>query len=141
MNTLPKYSEWAPTTFDRKGLNGDSEGISNWYVMPTMRTRDSEALDLSNFAVALERLGGESDTVQIHRFKHWACGWFEIILVHPDHYSVAETICTDFDDYPILDEMHYAQTELDIATELGYEPGPEYGWIHPDYPDDIVEHF
>ena len=40
------------------------------------RTPDDEGL----LTATLRRLGGESTTVQVHRFNHWACGWFEIIL-------------------------------------------------------------
>ena len=40
------------------------------------QSRDSDALTRSNFECGLELLGGESDTVQVIRERHWACdGW------------------------------------------------------------------
>jgi hypothetical protein len=138
---LQRYREWSPTSFDRAGLNGEQNGIADYLVMPTMRSRDSEAIELSNFEVALDRLGGESEKVQVHQFGHWACGWFEIILVHPDRAPVAQNIVDELESYPVLDDDHHSQTEFNLAAEAGYELGPNYGWIHPDYPDEIVDHF
>jgi hypothetical protein len=52
-------------------------------------------------------MGGESSNVQVHRFGHWACGWFELILINPvnkDIVKKAEDIMSALSDYPVVDE-------------------------------------
>ena len=86
---------------------------SEYYRGPG-RSRDSEILEKSNFAVALERLGGESDTVLVARSGHWLCGWVEEILVHPsDVEAVAElqVIVSELQQYPVLDDEDYSDRE------------------------------
>ena len=76
-----------------------------WRPCPVLR--DSGVLTESNVACALTALGGESDTVQVHRFGHWGPGWFEIILIDPsDEVRVreAEAIEAALADYPVLDD-------------------------------------
>jgi hypothetical protein len=48
------------------------------------QSRDSDALERSNFTCMLEALGGESDTVIVVRESHWAVGWVEWIAIHQD---------------------------------------------------------
>lgn len=112
---MQTYSEYRPTGFDSAGLNLPDQ--QSWLVLPCGRNRDSDALSESNFSAALESLGGESETVEVHRFGHWACGWFEIIIVDPN--SPAAEIAQDIDnslaDYPILDESDYSEREWERA--------------------------
>jgi hypothetical protein len=109
------YKNWKPTQHDSAGLGCEEQ--QDWFVLPVMRTRDSGPFDQSNFAVALERLGGESDTCQVHRFSHWGPGWFEIILLHPDREAEGQAIEDALDSYPILDEMDLGVRESDCAWE------------------------
>jgi hypothetical protein len=88
---------------------GDTVSIDEWYVVPQNKTRDANVLDESNFDCILKHLGGESDTVEVHRFGHWACGWYELILVHPSRKNEVEKIEKDLDNYPVFDEDHYSQ--------------------------------
>jgi hypothetical protein len=114
---MERYREFRPTGFDPAGLGGERHGISDFEVLYS-QTRDSDYLTQSNFAVALAQLGGESDSVQVHRFGHWACGWFELILVDPkdeDKYREAEEIEGSLSEYPILDEDDYSQ-RIDVAA-------------------------
>lgn len=60
-----------------------------WYCLLT-QTRDSGCLERSNFAVALEQLGGEGENVTIERYGHWACGWWEALAVRGDKVGLAE---------------------------------------------------
>ena len=117
---LPRYREWAPTGFDPKGLNGDDNGVSDYIVLPVIRTRDSGPFEESNFHAALKMLGGESDEVQVHRFGHWGPGWFEIILVDPesDKIETAGEIVCSLEDYPLLDEDDFSEREYDEAFEV-----------------------
>lgn len=103
---MQTYKEYSPTEFDSKGLNADEHDISDFLVL-LGKNRDSDILTEVNFDKALEMLGGESDTVQVHRFGHWACGWFELLLVHPSLKTKAEAIQQKLDNYPILDEDGY----------------------------------
>lgn len=107
------------------------QNISQWqypdsYIGPDFsdyydfiyRTRDSHPLDESNFICALNRLGGESDTVQVIRQRHWACGWLEFIAIHHTDtrsLKIADEIAGQLKVYPVLDEFHFSELELDIA--------------------------
>jgi hypothetical protein len=131
-----RYSEYRPTAFDTRGLALDTQ--QHWLVMPVIQTRDSETLEQSNFASALEQLGGESESVQVHRFGHWANGWFEIIIIDPADESkvqIAESIESTLKDYPILDDEDLSRRENDEY---------EYAWEHhlpSDFAHVLGEHF
>ena len=99
---MKSYSEFRPTQFDSTGLGLDDQ--QNWLVAPVSQTRDSEALNRANFDATLRELGGESDTVQVHRFGHWGPGWFEIILIDATdtaRVQIAQEIEDALSDYPI----------------------------------------
>ena len=117
---MQTYREFAPTQFDASGLNGDRLGITDWFVAPVTQTRDSDILTESNFATFLRELGGESDTVQVHRFGHWGVGWFEVIVIDPaDVASVqcAEEMESALEDYPVLDDEDHSSREYEQAAE------------------------
>ena len=103
------YKDFRPTQFDSAGLALDSQ--QDWLVLTVTRTRDSEALEQSNFRTALEILGGESDTCEVHRFGHWGPGWFEIILLHPDRAQEADEIEGALAHYPILSDDDHSELE------------------------------
>ena len=115
---MQTYSQFRPTGFDPAGafLEDDRQ---DWLVLPVSQTRDSGPFDHSNFAAALEMLGGESDTVEVHRFGHWGPGWFEIIIVQPGTpaATIAEDIESRLEDYPLLDESDYSQREFEEFEE------------------------
>ena len=108
---MQRYSEFRPTAFDVRGLNLPDQ--QDWLVLPCIRTRDSGELDQSNFETALKMLGGESETVEVHRFGHWGPGWFEIIIAKPG--SPAEQTAGEIEsslaNYPILDEEDWSNRE------------------------------
>src|SRR5262245_61472270 len=117
---MEKYKGFRPTGFDAAGIGGERHGISEFEVL-IGQNRDSSYLEQSNFAVALEQLGGESDTVQVHRFGHWACGWFELILIDPADEKATETaqeIEDSLADYPILNDEHHSELEFTEASRL-----------------------
>ena len=109
------YSEYQPTGFDPKGLG--LEDRRNWLVAPVGLTRESDILSESNFASALRTLGGESETVEVHRFRHWAVGWFEIILVHPDREDEINEMEGALLDYPVLDESDWSEREYEAIQD------------------------
>lgn len=115
---MQRYKEHQPTQFDRKGAFLPDQG--EWFVVPLIQTRDSGCLERSNFRVALEILGGESDTVEVHRFGHWGPGWYEIIIVDCfDRNKVLkiEEIECSLDNYPVLSDDDYSQLEYETAYE------------------------
>ena len=117
---LTRYRDWAPTGYDRRGLalcSGDEDDRGDWYVVPVIRTRDSGPLEESNFSAALGIMGGESETVEVHRFGHWACGWFEVILAEPGRLVDAFTVAKRLDDHPVLDEDDLCRREWEAAAE------------------------
>jgi len=114
---MQKYGEYRPTQFDPKGSFLREQG--DWLVIPCGRNRDSLCLDESNFHTAVTLLGGESETVEIHRFGHWACGWYEIIIVKPEGWAadIAAKIEADLDNYPVLDEDDWTNRESEAKWE------------------------
>ena len=84
------------------------------------RSRDSDLLTESNWDTALTMLGGESDSVVIHRFGHWACGWWEALCVTPNTaaYIIGEDIVKSLADYPVLDEEDWSQREDEEAQQV-----------------------
>lgn len=115
---MKTYSQFRPTPFDVRGLG--LENRQDWLVAPVSHNRDSEHLDESNFAAALKALGGESETVEVHRFGHWGPGWFEIIIIDPADESrvkIAEDIEAALEDYPVLDEEDWSRREYESYTD------------------------
>lgn len=120
------YSQWSPTAHDARGLGLDDK--QDWLVVGVMRTRDSGPLDESNFTAVLKALGGESDTVEVHRFGHWGPGWFEIVLVHPQHADAATKLEDALAYYPVLDENDLYEREHEAAWEA-WEAWGRYDYL------------
>lgn len=118
---MKRYKDWAPGPFDTKGLNLPDH--QEWFVLPLIKTRDSGPLDESNFEIAARRLGAPSDTCIRGEFSHWACGWFEILLLAPEREQEGQAIADELDSYPILDESDFSKRE----SELEFECWPNYG--------------
>ena len=118
---LQQYKDWAPTRFDPNGLNCEENEVCNWHVLPVSRNRDSGPFDESNFHAAVKMLGGEGDHVRIHKFGHWGPGWFEIILIDPDHEPTLEaagSIVCALASYPLLDDEDYSEREYAEAHDI-----------------------
>ena len=115
------YASHIPTQFDRHITlrTDDDTDREAWIVLGCGRNRDSGPSAESNFASALAELGGEGENVEVHRFGHWACGWYETILVRPG--TPEETIAEDIESrlaaYPILDEADLDEREREAAAE------------------------
>lgn len=105
-----RYAEFRPTAFDTN-IDIDRE---DWYVMPVNQNRDSGCLQKSNFNSFLKGLGGEKGWVEVHRFGHWANGWFEIIIVSPTAHKTLEKaydMASALENYPILDDEDFSELE------------------------------
>ena len=115
-----RYGEHSPTPFDRNiNIDDDETERSQWFIMPVTQNRDSQCLDQSNFAAFLKGLGGESESVEVHRFGHWGPGWYEIIIVHPDSPVLDEAygMSRALGDCPVLDEEDNNRRESEEAEE------------------------
>lgn len=118
---LDTYATFAPTGFDRSGAFLPER--QHWFVVPLSRTRDCGPLDDSNFETALamlEDVDPDGEHYEAHSFGHWACGWFEIILVDPQHpatVEAAEGIAAALEDYPVLDEHDYSERQYEALNE------------------------
>ncbi|MCO5082306.1 MAG: hypothetical protein M9955_11695 [Rhizobiaceae bacterium] len=85
------------------------------------QSRDSDALERSNFACMLRALGGESETVLVIRESHWAVGWIEWIAIHESDekaLAVADDIQHDLQDYPVISDDHFSEIETEDAQEV-----------------------
>ncbi len=117
---MQRYSKFRPTSFDRSGLGCRDE--QEWFVAPCSRNRDSGTLTESNWQVQLrelEAIDPDGNDHQVHSFGHWACGWFELVLVRPDSkcFELAEGLEGALSDYPILCEMHWSELELEMHDD------------------------
>lgn len=111
-----------PTSFDSRA-NYAGEIPDDCWLVCLGRNRDSDLLTESNWTVALKKLGGESDDVQVFRFGHWACGWIEYLCVKQGSKAqvIAENITKKIDAYPVLDENHFTELENDEANRVWAE--------------------
>lgn len=119
---MKRLKEFHPTPFDsRSNMIGSDEydNRSEWYVLPVMKTRDATVLDESNFDSALELLKGYDESVEVHSFGHWACGWYELILIESDSEAqlIAEGIVKELENYPVVNEDHYSNLQYERASE------------------------
>ena len=115
------YSNYQPTGFDVRGLNLPDR--QDWLVAPCGVNRDSDVLTRSNWRVQareLDKLDPKGEDHEAHRFGHWACGWFELVLLRPG--SVCATEAQGWEDalsdYPILDESDFSDLEWQEAHEV-----------------------
>lgn len=109
-----------PSGFDSLNNYMGSIPEPEWYCLVT-RNRDSDILTESNFECALERLGGEAEgEVEIFRFGHWACGYWEALAVKQGtkQFSEAEKIEQELDNYPVLDEGDFFERERVEADRI-----------------------
>lgn len=119
---MQTYGEFAPTTFDPKGLNLPDQ--QDWLVAPVGRNRDNEdePLTASNweaFKAALNEVDSDGESWEEHSFNHWGVGWFEIILIKPDTLAAEAAIELEkaLEDYPILDDDDHSSREFEATCE------------------------
>lgn len=111
---------------------GQSE-FPGWYCVVT-QTRDSDCLSRSNWRSALALLGGEGNNVVIHRFGHWACGWWEALAVleGTPEYTKAVMLSERLDGYPVVDDDDFSACEHEEAEEVWrncYNPHERIAYI------------
>lgn len=110
------YAEFA-MTYEPKNLkrwtlppNYFGEIWPAYFSASVGQSRDSDALEQSNFDCMLANLGGESDTVVVVRETHWRLGWVEWIAIHEDDEKAlrrADEVAGKLKSYPIMDDNHH----------------------------------
>ena len=91
-----------------------------------------DVLEECNFKVFLERLGGISDTVKVHRVLFSGDGWYEFVAIHSSDTAAVQKASEMLDqlkDFPILDEDRFAQAEDDYYTGIGYVQTDGGDWV------------
>lgn len=85
------------------------------YYVAAGRSRDSDALEESNFRVMLKALGGEKPpAVIVVREHHWAVGWVEWVGVHESNaagLAILREQGARREAYPVLDEEDFSEEE------------------------------
>ena len=90
----------------------------DYYSAGVGQSRDSDALERSNFRSMLAKLGGESETVIVVRENHWAVGWVEWIAIQQNDdksLAIADRTKGELDDYPVIDESDWSELESEDA--------------------------
>lgn len=92
----------------------------DYYSSSVGQSRDSDALERSNFTAMLADLGGESETVLVVEESHWAVGWVQWIAIHESDaraLEIADNNRKRLDDYPVLDEEAWSALEWEEAAD------------------------
>jgi len=116
---LNTYDGHRPTPWDGHVCSE----LDAFYMAPISQNRDSDCLTRSNWIVGTEEIlkASQHEETEVHRFGHWACGWYEMLLIHPADLPalrVAAAMAADLENYPVLSDEH--------LTELEYEEAAEY---------------
>lgn len=100
----------------------------DYYSSGVGQSRDSDALERSNFKTMLADLGGETGEddngicgVVVVRENHWAVGWVEWIAIHESNIEalkIADKNKAGLEDYPVLDEEDFCKEEMEEANEV-----------------------
>lgn len=111
---------------------------SHWdgYYSFLGQSRDSSALERSNFDAGLKAIGGECNhptledesdpgsalsLVKVVRENHWAVGWVEWIAIHEsatEQLQIADKIKGKLEDYPVVNEELFSEYETDEANQV-----------------------
>jgi hypothetical protein len=119
---MKRFRDFHPSAWDSKANYVGQSDHNHWYVFNIMKTRDAELLTESNWDYICKEL--EPDKIagcEVHNFGHWACGHYDLILIHPWHKKLLERareLEKQLDNYPILDEDDYsARCEIEIDRQ------------------------
>jgi hypothetical protein len=118
MENLQRYSEHKPTTFDTHIC----DQLDHLWVAPVSISRDAGLLTQSNWAVVSEEIlrNCYHEESEVHRFGHWACGWYEILLIHPEDkeaLKIADNWASHLADYPVACDESYSRLQLKTAAD------------------------
>ena len=123
---LERWSAGAGASSWDSAANYAGADFSEFFLAPIHRTRDTaDAVTLSNWRVVaaeLEQLAEHEET-GIASMGHWACGWYEIFLIHETDTAAlqaADQWAASLADYPVADEADWSELECEQEAE-GWE--------------------
>lgn len=96
----------------------------DYYSSGVGQSRDSDALEESNFRSMLKILGGESETVLVIHESHWAVGWVEWIAIHESDskaLELADETKAALEDYLVIDDNDFSELEQEHADQTWRE--------------------
>lgn len=118
---LETWTVDGPTGFD-SAANYAGVDLSQFYQAPVAITRDADTLATSNWEVVTESILKVAchEETEIHRMGHWACGWYDILVIHPS--DTAALACADdwacvLAEYPVADYEHHSQLQWEQACD------------------------
>jgi hypothetical protein len=101
--------------------NYAGEDMRNYYVFPLSRTRDSGLLTNHNFNYCWDKISHKARAgTGVYLFNHWACGWYEIILINKNNSMailLAEDLISEYENYPIFNEDEYNDKEYQYVID------------------------
>jgi hypothetical protein len=118
---LERWSPADPATGGTSNYSGAD--LSAFWLAPISTNRDTaDSVTLSNWRVIsaeLEKLVQHEES-GAHSFGHWACGWYEVWLIHESDTAALE--CADrwaasLADYPVADESNLCELESEEEGE------------------------
>jgi hypothetical protein len=120
MNTKMKlWNQADPACGTRDNYMG--KDMREYYVFPISHTRDSGLLTNHNFNYCWNQLKKKARAgTGIYLFNHWACGWFELILINKNNSMailLADDLISDYDNYPLFAENEYQEKEYKYISE------------------------
>jgi hypothetical protein len=101
-----------------RASNYMGDDLSDYYMGPAIGY-EKEPLEVSNFKVALEMLGGEGNGVLVGNFGGFG-GGYEQIFVHKDaadKVAILQDIENKLQGYPVLDDSDYSEAQMEEEQE------------------------
>jgi len=108
------------------------DALDPHWLVSIYQSSMGDVLEESNFTVFLERLGGRSDTVKVHRVMFSGDGWYEFVAIHNSDTAAvkkASEMLDQLKDYPILDEDRFSLAEDDYYASIGYVQTDGGEWV------------
>lgn len=116
-----------------------------YYSAPVGQSRDSDALERSNWRIQWEALkplqadcqddDGDGQSPLIVRESHWAVGWVEWVAIHESNEAAlraADKLAERLEGYPILSEDDFSNEEQEEAETVWrdcYSAKDRIAWI------------
>jgi hypothetical protein len=97
----------------------------NYFSAGVGQSRDSSAVERSNFASMLKALGGESETVIVVRESHWAVGWVEWIAIHQNDDRALKIADQMFSQFGLIDRRRKEASAMDQKPPEPWDPEEE----------------
>jgi len=109
--------------------------FSPFYVAPVGRNRENEkeprtACNWQTVTAEIEAVS-QHDETGAHSFGHWACGWYELFLIHESDtkaLEVADQWACSLADYPIADDSLLSELETEDQFETYSNCGIRRDW-------------